>query len=572
MRLRLKKLRFCNFLIFGNQWTEIDLISHPTTLVIGKNGCGKSAAFMDAISFALFNKPFRNINKPIIANTITRQPCIVELEFEANGHELAVRRGTRPNLFEIYKNDILITEASNVRDYQEDFEKNILRCNHKTFCQIVMLGSAIFVPFMKLPAAARRNVIEDLLDLKIFSTMNTLLKKRIEDSEMEIYRKQQQKKSLAEKIELTEQHLKELYESNEQLIAEKQKNLLDTQSKIDNLNKDIQTFTDKLIPLTTSTGNWEILQKRMKEITKINHQLQHKMQMIDKDIDFFQDNENCPTCQQTIDENFKLKTISTKNKEQQEVNEAINKLAKRINETQTQIDDITAIQKEITQNTTMIRGFQNEISFHESNKRNIQKEIDQLQTKKKEIDTSQLSNWKDELLETETILNNNHDDHQIMEVASEFLKDGGIKSRIIKTYVPKINQLIQKYLAALDLFIEFRLDEQFNETIHSRFRDSFIYNSFSEGQKARIDLALLFTFRALAKLRGSVDCNLLIFDEVLESAIDSEGIENMLKLISNLTNNENIVIMSHREGISEDKFSRVLKFSMNKNFSQMIEQ
>ena len=395
------------------------------------------------------------------------------------------------------------------------------------------------------------------------------MKEKISNIDLDIYRHNQQRNLLQEKINLTEQHIKELHESNDQLIEEKTKLLQESQDQINDIKNKIELCNKEILLLSEKTTHFGSLQKKMSDITKLNHQLQHKVQLLNKEINFFQDNTNCPTCNQEIEEEFKLLSVSSKNKEQLDISDAINKIAERINDTQSQIDEVSNIQKEINQNTLKVKELQNNIMFHENNQRNFNKEIKQLQEKKEEIDTSQLVEWKDELKQVRQVLHDSSDDRLIMGTAATLLKDNGIKAKIIKTYVPIINQLIQKYLAALDFFIEFKLDEKFSETINSRYRDTFKFESFSQGEKARIDLALLFTFRALAKLRGSVDCNLVIFDECFDGALDFDGVENLLKLINNLTNNENVIIISHREGISEDKFDRVLKFSKIKNFSHV---
>ena len=568
MKLILEEIRFLNFMSFGNSWTTINLLSHQTTLVIGANGNGKSAALLDTICFALFNRPFRNINKPTLANTITKAPCIVELDFNVNGTPYMVRRGLRPTLFEIYKNDQLITEAANSRDYQEAFEKYVLKINHKTFCQVVILGSAIFSPFMTMTAQARRDVIEDLLDLKIFTSMNTILKTQISETDIEIYKQQQEKRILEEKINLTNQHLKQLQESNDQLINDKKILIIDIDLKLSDVNDKIDELNKLNLELSSNTKEFKTLSTKMSQLTKVQHQLQHKVQQIQKDIKFLEDNTTCPTCAQDITEFYKTTSIKDKNQEQQKVDDALATLSQRQEDVQLQIDVINNIQVKIQENSHKIIEFNNSIKFYISNKKIIENDIKKLETKD-DFDISKLEEWNNDLIKTQNTLIDMQNNRMVMGYAANVLKDSGIKSVIIKTYIPIINQLIQKYLAVLDFFVEFHIDEQFKEHIKSRYRDTFQYTNFSQGERMRIDLSILFTWRALAKLRGSISCNLLVFDEILDGSLDSAGIEDFLKLIGN-EKDTNIFVISHRENINEERFDRILKIDKHKNFSQIV--
>lgn len=571
MRLQLEKIKFKNFMSFGNQWTEIDLDKDKTTLVVGKNGGGKSSAILDTISFALFNKPFRNINKPQLCNSITQKECLVDLEFKANGHQFRVVRGIKPVVFEIYKDGALLTQSSDHRDYQQVFEKYILKVNHKTFCQIVMLGSAIFKPFMSLPAHERRAIIEDLLDLKIFSVMNVKLKDRISTCESDIYYKNQERGRLEERIALTEKHIKELQTSNEELIKEKK-------AQIDDLTKKIGDFTKKKEDLNQVIDNLLIEsdkeQKGIRnydEMHKLSHQLEHKIQQLNKDMEFLNNAETCPTCTQVIEETFKKKTIEEKSLHQDEVNKALKKLTNRVEKTQVIMKKIVDLGNQISEHKATIRQWDTNLRFYTRNLRDLNIEIEKIESKNEKIDTSELEQWHTNLSTVKSAVVEAEDDRTVMGYAMNMLKDNGIKSKIIKIYIPVINQLIQKYLAALDFFVEFKLNEEFDETIASRFRDEFSYESFSEGEKARLNLAILFSWRAIAKLRGSIDCNLVILDEIFDGSLDHTGTDDLLKLINNLTSNENIIMISHKEDQISEKFSRVLKFEKNKNFSQLVE-
>lgn len=571
MKLHLKVVRFINFMSFGNQWHEIELDKFDTTLVVGKNGSGKSSAILDVISFALFNKPFRNINKPQLANSITNKQCIVELEFAANGHQFVVRRGIKPDLFEIYKNDELVSETADTRDYQRAFEKYILKVNHKTFCQVVMLGSAIFIPFMSLQAQDRRNVIEDLLDLKIFSRMNTLLKTKITDIEKTISQRNTEKQILEDRINITNQHIKELQESNEVLIIEKTKIIEETRFNITTITANIASLNEEILQLSSKTKGLDKLNSKMSELKRIEHQLQHKVSQIDKEITFLTSNDVCPTCSQNIEEDFKIRTMTNKSAARGEVNTGVEKLKIHLDQTDAKLKAIGEIQNQIYDKSKKISEFQNSIKFYTRAIQTTEEEISRLQQRREEIDTSKLTEWKMEFDRTRSELIELDDDRTVMGYATNMLKDSGIKSKIIKTYIPIINQLIQKYLAILDFFVEFNIDEQFKEKIKSRFRDEFSYESFSEGEKARLNLAILFAWRALAKLRGSIDCNLIIFDEILDGSLDAEGTDNFVKLISQLTNQENLIIISHKEGAYDEKFSRILRFEKHKNFSHLVQ-
>lgn len=569
MKLHLKIVRFCNFMSFGNQWTEIDLEHFDTSLVVGKNGSGKSSAILDSISFALFNKPFRNINKPKLANSITNKACVVELEFSANGHEFVVRRGMRPNVFEIYKNDELVNQTADHRDYQDAFEKYVLRVNHKTFCQVVMLGSAIFTPFMSLSGPDRRNVIEDLLDLKIFSRMNLLLKGRIDEVEKDLGKKQQELKILDERIRITQEHIYNLEISNDDLIWEKTQAIHGQQKEITKCQMEVEGRQEETTKLLPSVKDISKVERKLAKLTKLLTQLQQKNSSMASSICFLHENKTCPTCEQVIDEEYKIKALEEKEAHRTQVVDGLTELEELIDETEFELAGMRSIQRDIDNNKQRTLTLESEIAFHLSTIRNYEAEIVKLQQKKEEIDRKILEVWGDERAKLLLAIADLNARRTVMGLGGNMLKDTGIKSKIIKTYIPVINQLIGKYLAMLDFFVEFQIDENFNERIRSRFRDDFTYESFSEGEKARINLAILFAWRSLAKLRGSIDCNLIVFDEIMDGSLDVEGTENFSKLIMSLTNNENVFIISHKEGLAEEKFSRVLKFEKARNFSKL---
>jgi DNA repair exonuclease SbcCD ATPase subunit len=567
MRLHLKSVRWQNFLSFGNQWTEVELDKHATTLIVGKNGAGKST-LIDAISFALFNKPFRDINKPQLASSLNKHQCLVELAFSINGHDFQVRRGIRPTLFEIYKDGELITEAADTRDYQDAFEKHILRVNHKTFSQIVMLGSATFSPFMALKAPERRAIIEDLLDLKVFSRMNTLLKDQVSETEKLIEGWEAEKKLLEEKITLTTRHVEQMKIDNEDQIKVKKKFIEETFIKFRETENQITTLQNEIQEYAKDTADLKQVNSRLAELTKIQTQLQQKSGSLKREVSFLTNNDSCPTCHQEIEEDFKQKTTFEKSKVLGDIDGGLKKLRGLLEEVQLRLNAISHIQNEINVRSNKIIELQQGLRYYQTAVDNTKKEIETL-SQKKVIDASGLVDWLIEKDRLQADILAKRDEEHVMSFASQMLKDTGIKAQIIKTYVPIINQLIQKYLACLDFFVEFQLDENFKETIKSRFRDNFTYASFSEGEKARLNLAILFTWRALAKLRGSIDVNLIVFDEIFDGSLDIDGSEAFLKLIQSLTMGENIVMISHKVTSYEDKFSRVLHVEKTKNFSQI---
>ena len=568
MKIVLKKVRWKNFLSTGNQWTEIDLCSHKTTLIVGRNGSGKST-LLDALFFVLLNRPFRNINKPQLINSINNKDCVVELEFELNKYEFKVIRGIKPNIFEIYQDGKLITEDSDRRDYQKAFERYILKIRPKTLEQVIALGSAVFIPFMALPTPQRRAIIEDLLDLEVFTKMNKLLKDKLDNAVVKLKEKENEKYLLDERHKLTEGHLTKVSQSKETQIANHLENLKNIDQNIIQLTDDFIKIQDHLMLLEKHFEPLPVLQKRREEITDIRSELAQKTRILNKELLFFEKNQSCPTCHQNIDEQFR-ETIVDKDKQKiKELENAVAILNEKLTGVDKQLDKIEETRKQHQSVTSNFIQKKTEIRNLTANKNNIEKEIEKIKEEDFTADFSQLNEIKEKLLEAEKAIFDLADDRTILDFAAVLLKDSGIKAKIIKTFLPVINQLIQKYLAALDFFVEFHLDEEFNETILSRHRDNFSYASFSEGEKTRLNLAILFAWRAVAKLRSSINCNLIIFDEVLDS-LDSEGVDDILQALD-LTTNDNIVIISHKESQISDRFSRVIKFEKVMNFSRIVE-
>lgn len=563
-----KSIKWRNFLSTGNYWTDIELNTNNHTLIVGTNGSGKST-MLDALCFALFGKPFRSINKPNIVNSINKKDCCVELLFDTNSKSYKIVRGMKPNVFEIYENGELINQQAASKDYQEYLEKFILKMNLKSFRQIVVLGSASFVPFMQLSAADRRSIIEDLLDIQIFSVMNTILKDKIANTKDLITNLKNKCELTVQKYELQKKHLDQIKQNNDELI-EKYK------SEIENSNQTVVSLLSKNKELIEQVESYSLqvtnkikVESKIKEITKLSSKLETNISKYLKDIHFFDHNDNCPTCKQSISETVKQSEIKILKEKTDEANTAIEKIEIKLAEEQSKLNAIESIQTSIQ--NLQINIATNNSAITETNKyiQKVQEQIESLkQTEKNngEIESelktlyNELKSYKQELkqlLETKIYY----------DAASVLLKDNGIKTKIIKQYLPIINKLVNKYLASLDFFVNFNLDESFKEVIKSRHRDEFEYNNFSEGEKQRIDMALMLTWRAVAKLKNSVNTNLLILDEVFDSSLDNNGTEYLMNILQML-DGVNLFVISHKGDILQDKFANVIRFEKVKNFSR----
>lgn len=537
--------------------------------MVGENGSGKST-MLDAIIFALYGRPYRSINKPLLVNSITQKNTRVELLFSIRNKDYKVVRGIKPNIFEIYENDVLIDQSANVKDYQEILEKRILKLNLKSFTQIVVVGSAGFVPFMQLNPADRRSVIEDLLDIDIFTKMFILLKDKITNNKQLITNTTHSIELLEQKINLIKKHIQDIKNIN-------QKDNDDKQVKIDYLNKKIEIsrkkITDTLAEikiLSDSITDNNKVNLKNKKLSELKFQFKHKVDSIEKEIKFFDEKDDCPTCNQHIDSDFKKKKISECKHKKEELVDANKKLILEIDAITKRIDEITTIQTQINTLNTNILTENMSINIDQNTVKQLQLDIKSVNinldlTEKQ----NELSQFNGELKNTQDKNKELVDTRTLYDIASMLLKDGGIKTKIIKQYVPVINKLVNKYLASLEFFVQFELDEQFNERIRSRFRDDFTYSSFSEGEKMRIDLSLLFTWRAVAKLRNSASTNLLILDEVFDSSLDYTGTDEFLKLLEQLTSDTNVFVISHKGDQLFDKFHSVIRFEKVKNFSRI---
>jgi DNA repair exonuclease SbcCD ATPase subunit len=567
--LLFEKVRWRNFLSTGNQWTEVVLNKDRSTLIIGKNGAGKST-LLDAITYALFGRPFRNINKPQLHNSIMRKGLTVELWLKINGIPYYIRRGDRPGLFEVFQDGKLLNQNAKAAEYQEVLEKQIIKCNFKSFCQIVILGSATYQPFMGLPRGNRREIIEDLLDLQVFTIMNKLLVQRINDNDSTISDNERKRELADQKLKLMLRHIAEVQENTEKQIEEKRERLKSTEQQIEATQHEIEDFRDELKKLRESISDEGQVTQKIKKLEQLRAQITHKIDTVKKEVSFFHDNENCPTCKQEIDEHFKHETIKTKKNKIEETESGLNRLTTELDTLSNRLGDIVRLNSKITDVNLELSALNTKVSGWNDYVEQLNDEITALQkTTKKNKEAGNTDEIKKDIKSLDEELIVLHDKRQVFHVAGTLLKDTGIKSKIVKQYIPIINKLINKYLSIMDFFVSFELNESFEETIKARHMDEYSYASFSEGEKMRINLAVLFTWRAVAKLRNSINTNLLIMDEVLDGSADQDAKDAFFQILGSLTDT-NVFVISHNGDSLFEKFDSVIKFEKSKSFSKMV--
>ena len=566
--IKFKYVRWKNFLSTGNQPIEIQLDKNPTTLIIGENGAGKST-ILDALCFGLFGKPFRMISKNQMVNSINNSSTIVEVEFSIGTVQYKVVRGIKPNKFEIYQNDKMMNLEANVRDYQKILEQQILKLNYGSFTQVVILGSASWAPFMQLKANKRREVVEEILDIKIFSTMNLILKQKIKTIMEDIRDIDHQYELVSSKIGMQETHIKGMKENKDKIIQQKQNAIKENESELlkrKNGEKELQDRNKEL--LNNMIGEDKVTEKRDK-LKDIQFTLKDKHNRETKMITFFEENDECPTCEQEISKEFKTKKIQQNQTSVNLLDEGLEKLSTEMSKVNTKLKEYKNIAKLVRENEVSIA--QLNTSIKELEKFNVKLETEIEQYKKdgvEESDIEKLESLKLDIQKVEEQKTKLREDKVYHEAARSMLMDTGIKTKIIKQYLPIMNKLINKYLTSMEFYVNFTLDENFEETIKSRYRDEFTYASFSEGEKMRIDLALLFTWRAVAKMKNSTNTNLLILDEIFDSSLDGTGTDEFLKILNTLSG-ENVFVISHKQDVLVDKFRSTIKFEKIRNFSHV---
>ena len=565
-----KEISWSNFLSTGDVPTTVFFDRSPTTLIIGENGSGKST-ILDALTFVLFGKAFRNINKSQLVNTINEKGLLVTIDFLVGNKSFTVRRGVKPNIFEVLQDGKMIDQLANNRDYQEYLEKVILKLNYKSFTQIVVLGSSTFEPFMQLKQSDRRTIVEDLLDIQIFSSMNSLLKVKNSELKTSITDNENKRELNASKTKMQKNYIERLTEDNETDVLKKQTDISTFEDQKKFAVESFTTFHNEIKELSEKLVNEDSAKKKSSDYEKVQSQIELKLHNAEKELEFYENNSTCSTCKQVIDDEFKKEKLIDISKKIEEKEQGLEKISTEIEQLKIQIEEFRNIGKQISEKNNQLAATKSKIESLDNNIDRAKKDIDDLKDKK-ELDNSELNVLQ--LLEKELIeLKKDYEEQcetkQLYGYAYELLRDSGIKTKIIRQYVPIINKYVNKYLNELEFLINFSIDENFSETIRSQYRDEFSYSSFSEGEKMRIDLALLFTWRMVAKLKNSVNTNLLILDEVFDSSLDADGTEAFLKILNSLDEKTNVFVISHKGEILYDKFRSTIKFVKEKQFSKI---
>lgn len=574
--IKFRTIRYKNFLSAGNAFTEIDFLKTRTTLVVGQNGSGKST-LLDAICFALYNKAYRNINKPQLVNAINRKDMVVEIEFSIGSNDYMIRRGMKPVIFEIFQNGIMMPQDAHSGDYQDYLETFILRMNHKSFCQIGILGTASFTSFMSLPAKDRREVIEDILDLQVFTTMNSILKERMDENKEETRELDTRIKIITEKIAMQEKYIQSIQKNTDELIQETLAKLAEYEATIADDLKTVAQNNQKKTELMATADDPQKLSGRLSKIKTLNSQLNTKIKNLQGEIDFYHNNDTCPTCQQGIDHDFKENKKASKAQDISITEVALNKIVEEMANTQSNLEKANAIYEECSELNIQNSVAMNAINSYERMILDGKKELARLEARKANIQNEVNEDGAIEISLPEQLASKENEKSVLLKekelgaTVATFLKDSGVKAKIIKKYIPIINKYINKYLEAMEFAVTFELDATFNEKIKSRHRDEFSYASFSEGEKSRINLAILFTWREIAKIRNSAATNLLIFDEIFDGSLDGQGTEEFMKILNAAAPDSNIIIISHKTDVMLDKFDRAIRFQKVKNFSEMEE-
>ena len=567
-----KKVRYKNFLSTGQQFIEINLNEAPTTLVVGNNGAGKST-MLDALCFGLFAKPFRAVKKDQLVNTINEKECVVEVEFQIGKKEYKIIRGIKPNLFEIWCNGDMLNQDAAVRDYQKHLEQHILKLNFRSFTQVVILGNASFVPFMQLRARHRREVVEEILDIEIFSKLNLMFREKAKAQDETIKQADFNYQLLDGKIETQQKHIDDISNTTKHTADTKKLEITNADTDIENYREDIARVRREIAEMQVEIIDQTKLTTKHGKLTAMEAKLENTCIKHKKELKFFQSHDDCPTCQQSIDEAFKKATIVVKEAKVVELELGMSQIDNAIRTSQKKLDKINETVIAIREKELLISRYETSISEIEKYKTRIQKEIDELSDEKFStgVATGELNQLQEQLVDAEKDKLKQKEEKLYIDTARHLMQDTGIKTKIIKQYLPVMNQYINKNLADMDFFVNFTLDEEFNETIKSRHRDDFQYHSFSEGEKLRIDLAILFTWREIAKMKNSTNTNLLILDEIFDSSLDTSGTDEFMRILYHTMNKENVFVISHKGDTLIDKFPRVMKFEKYKNFTRMAE-
>ena len=565
-----KKVRYKNFLSTGQQFIEIQLDRSSKTLVVGENGAGKST-MLDALCFGLFQRAFRNIKKEQMVNSINEKDCVVEVEFIIGQNEYKIVRGIKPNIFEIWCNNVMLNQDAAVRDYQKHLESTILKLNFRSFTQVVILGNASFVPFMQLRARHRRQVVEEILDIEIFSKMNLMFREKQKLQDEVIKQSDFNCQLIDGKIDSQKKHIEDMSGNNQQLIEKKQIEIRQAQTDIDNYKLDVDKVNKEKVELQNEILDETKINNKYKQLHNMEAKLENTCSKHKKDLEFFETHNDCPTCQQAIDEAFKSTMIDKKKNKVVEINSAMSQLVKEIEGVEYRLNDINKTMVAIREKELLLNRYETSISEIQRYMANKQNEVDELEDDKFTTGaaTGKLEELQEQLTEAESAKVKQKEQKTYLDTARYLMQDTGIKTKIIKQYLPIMNQFINKNLADMDFFVNFTLDDEFNETIKSRYRDEFNYHSFSEGEKLRIDLAILFTWREIAKLKNSTNTNLLILDEIFDSSLDASGTDEFMRILTNKLAKENVFVISHKGDTLLDKFPSILKFEKYKNFTRM---